>query len=111
MNADELRARITAGQRILDMQAELQKKNQLVQSTLTELQALYDAIDRDLIEARKLQHSLIREPFQALAAGDVSLSCGLAAGLAAIWLAVIQSVTGGWDFIRLTYLAMALPRR
>ena len=73
VNADELRARITAGQRILDMQAELQKQNQLVRSTLTELQALYDAIDRDLIEARKLQHSLIREPFQALAAGNVSL--------------------------------------
>ena len=57
VNADELRARITAGQRILDMQSELQRKNRLVRATLDELQALYDGVDRDLIEARELQRS------------------------------------------------------
>ena len=53
----ELRARIHAGQRILTMQKELQ-------NALGELQGLYDALDRDLIEARKLQQSLIRNPVE-----------------------------------------------
>lgn len=83
VNAGELRARIMAGQRILDMHRELQTKNQLVESTLHELQRVYDAIDRDLLEARKLQHSLIRQPLQRLPAADIHLfleSCGRVGG-------------------------------
>ena len=61
VNAPELRARIKAGERILSMQWELQHQNALIQDTLDELKGLYAAINSDLIEAQKLQQSLIRE--------------------------------------------------
>lgn len=61
VSSDELRARLRAGERMLAMQAELLAKNQVVARTLDELQALYDSLDRDLIEARKLQQTLIRD--------------------------------------------------
>ena len=60
VSADELRARLRAGERILGMQDELVEKNRLVGSTLGELQKLYDSLDRDLIEANKLQKALAR---------------------------------------------------
>jgi sigma-B regulation protein RsbU (phosphoserine phosphatase) len=59
--SSELRARLRAGERMLAMQAELLTKNRVIASTLTELQKLYDSLDRDLIEARKLQQTLIRD--------------------------------------------------
>ena len=61
VNAPELRARITAGERILSMQSELQHQNALIQDTLDELKGLYAALNSDLIEVQKLQQSLIRE--------------------------------------------------
>lgn len=72
VNSDELRARLRAGERILGMQSELMKKNHLVVSTLNELQKIYDSLDRDLIEARKLQQTLVRERFRDFGAGEVS---------------------------------------
>jgi len=73
VTGDELRARLKAGMRILDMQAELTAKNRLVEETLAELQGLYDLVDSDLREARKLQDALIRERFRDFGAGQVSL--------------------------------------
>ena len=70
---DELRARLRAGERILGMQRELVQKNRLVGATLDELQKLYDSLDRDLIEARKLQETLMRDRFRDYGAGCVSL--------------------------------------
>ena len=61
VNSGELRARLRAGERIVTMQQELVEKNHLVGSTLDQLQKLYDSLDRDLIEAKKLQQSLIRD--------------------------------------------------
>jgi len=61
VSADELHARLRAGERILGMQRELVDKNRLIGSTLAELQKLYDSLDRDLIEARKLQQTLVRD--------------------------------------------------
>ncbi|PZQ97720.1 MAG: fused response regulator/phosphatase [Cereibacter sphaeroides] len=61
VNALELRARLRAGERLLAMQEELVEKNRLVASTLGELQTIYDSLDRDLIEARKLQQTLMRD--------------------------------------------------
>lgn len=60
VNADELRARMRAGERIIGMQLELMEKNRLIGSTLGRLQAVHDSLDRDLIEARKLQQALVR---------------------------------------------------
>ncbi len=61
VNAAELHARMIAGERILKMERELTEKNRLVNATLTEMSGLYAALDRDLIEARKLQMTLVRE--------------------------------------------------
>jgi len=73
VSGDELRARLRAGTRILDMQAELTAKNRLIGDTLSELQRLYDLIDSDLREARKLQEALVRERFHDFGSGRASL--------------------------------------
>jgi len=72
VNADELRARIVAGERILQMQRELKEQNRLLSATLAELRSVYAALDRDLIEARKLQQSLVRERHRSF--GNAALS-------------------------------------
>ncbi|MEM9740983.1 MAG: fused response regulator/phosphatase [Pseudomonadota bacterium] len=69
----ELRARIQAGQRILRMQRELHDKNHMVSSALDEIKRLYEALDGDLIEARKLQQSLVPERFVRVEGADISL--------------------------------------
>ena len=73
VNGDELRARIVAGTRILRMERELKEKNLLLSSALKELQRLYDSVDRDLKEARKLQQSLVRERYRDFGNADISL--------------------------------------
>ncbi len=73
VNAVELRARLSAGARILKMEQELTEKNHWIQSALEELQGLYDLIDNDLIEAKKLQQSLIRERHRDFGQASVSL--------------------------------------
>jgi len=71
--SNELRARLRAGERMLAMQAELLAKNKVIVSTLVELQKLYDSLDRDLIEARKLQQTLIRDRVRDYGWARVSL--------------------------------------
>lgn len=73
VHSAELRARIVAGERILRIERELTEKNRLVTSTLAKIQRLYDSLDRDLIEARKLQQSLVREKFRDFGSAQVSL--------------------------------------
>lgn len=73
VNADELRARIVAGERILQMQRELKEQNRLLSATLAELRAVHAALDRDLIEARKLQQSLVRERHRSFGTAALSL--------------------------------------
>lgn len=73
VNPGELRARISAGTRIIDMQRQLSEKNRLIGSTLAELQTLYDALDTDLAEAKKLQQSLVRERSRDFGQARVSL--------------------------------------
>jgi sigma-B regulation protein RsbU (phosphoserine phosphatase) len=70
---NELRARITAGERLIEMQRSMAQANRTLSETLAELQQLYDNIDSDLQEAKKLQQSLVRERFRALPVGDLSL--------------------------------------
>ncbi|MGR3292177.1 MAG: PP2C family protein-serine/threonine phosphatase [Paracoccaceae bacterium] len=69
----ELLARIRAGERILKMERELTEKNRLVTDTLAEISTLYESHERDLIEARALQQSLVREKFREFGAARVSL--------------------------------------
>ncbi|WP_170564082.1 PP2C family protein-serine/threonine phosphatase [Ruegeria atlantica] len=73
LEADELRARISAGARILDMQRELSRKNQLIESALEELRVAHDAIDKDLIQARKIQESLVPELTREFGKSRVSM--------------------------------------
>ncbi|MDB5659078.1 MAG: fused response regulator/phosphatase [Cypionkella sp.] len=73
VSAAELHARLRAGERILGMQDELIEKNRLIGSTLGELQKLYDSLDRDLIEARKLQQTLMRDRLRDFGAGKATL--------------------------------------
>jgi sigma-B regulation protein RsbU (phosphoserine phosphatase) len=73
VNGDELRARLVAGERILNMQHELSETNSIMRKTMAELQRVYDSLDKDLQEARDLQQSLIRERYHDFGAGSVSL--------------------------------------
>ncbi|MEL6509606.1 MAG: SpoIIE family protein phosphatase [Pseudomonadota bacterium] len=69
----EILARIRAGDRIVDMQRRLTEKNALLAASLDELKELYSVLDNDLLEARKLQQSLVPQRFFSLASADVSL--------------------------------------
>tara|TARA_R110002124_G_scaffold5585_17_gene35697 strand:+ start:895 stop:2181 length:1287 start_codon:yes stop_codon:yes gene_type:complete len=73
VDGDELRARITAGERILEMQRQLSLSNQVISDTLAELQGLYNSLDSDLLEAKKLQQSLLPERYKVFAEGSLSL--------------------------------------
>jgi len=73
VHTSELRARIAAGERILRMQHELTEKNRMISDALDEIKALYHALDNDLIEARKLQQSLVRDRFQVFSTAHISL--------------------------------------
>ena len=73
VNPDELRARLRAGERILGMQSELVEKNRLIGSKMQELRRIYDSLDRDLIEAKKLQQTLVRDRHRDLGAATVGL--------------------------------------
>ena len=73
VSAHELRARLRAGDRIVGMHQELLQKNRLLASTLAELQRAHEMVDRDLIEARKLQQTLVRERFRDWGRGAATL--------------------------------------
>ena len=73
VTGDELRARIAAGDRIIRMERELTDNNRLLTEALTELRLINDSVNRDLVEARKLQQSLVRERFRKFGPVQVSL--------------------------------------
>lgn len=73
VDTGELRARIKAGERVLAMERDLRANNQVLSDTLVRLQQLYDSLDRDLIEARALQQSLLRERELHFDVGQVSM--------------------------------------
>ncbi len=73
VDAGELRARIRAGERLVAMERALRGNNLLLTRTLDKLQALYESLDRDLVEARNLQQSLLRERHHRYAEGRISL--------------------------------------
>lgn len=73
VSSDELRARISAGDRILGMQRELSKKNRMIEEALEDLKVAHDAIDKDLIQARKIQESLVPELTREFGSSRVSL--------------------------------------
>lgn len=60
INPEELRARLQAGARLLEMRDQLAEKNRQMAATVAELQRVHDALDRDLAAARQLQTGLVR---------------------------------------------------
>lgn len=73
VNSAELKARIRAGTRVLDMEQKLINQNETVVSALEELQNLYEEINKDLAEAEKLQQSLVPVRHREIPSGEVSL--------------------------------------
>ncbi|MEM6618624.1 MAG: SpoIIE family protein phosphatase [Pseudomonadota bacterium] len=73
VNSAELKARIRAGTRVLDMEQKLIEQNDAVQAALDELQMVYDAVNKDLVEAEKFQQSLVPVRNQLVPGGEVSL--------------------------------------
>ena len=69
----ELRARINTGRRVLDMQEKLLHRNHEVRTTLDELIAMHDAVNRDLAEARKLQRAFLPAPTHRMGGSELSL--------------------------------------
>lgn len=83
VSAEELRARISAAARIMKNERELCEKNRMITAAYAEIKALYASVDRDLNEARKLQHSLLRDrlvDFGTARAALVLRSCGHVGG-------------------------------
>lgn len=73
VNPAELRARLNAGARIVSMQGELVDKTRSLGNALSEISQLYNAIDADLAEARRLQQSLLHDRYRRLPSADLSL--------------------------------------
>lgn len=73
VDGHELRARIRAGERILDMQTRLTEQNRALGEALQEVERLNDALDSDLREARQLQQSLVPERHRNFGTFAVSL--------------------------------------
>ena len=83
VNPAELRARMEAGERILRMERELSSKNRIIGETLAELQRVYDDIDKDLMQAKNIQKSLVPEMSRTFGNSRVSLlltPCGHVGG-------------------------------
>jgi len=57
----ELKARLRAGDRVVEMHAQLIQKNKMVNDAFETIRTLYDNVQNDLAEARALQSSLVRE--------------------------------------------------
>lgn len=76
VNPNELRARLRAGIRVVEMQAQLLEKNRAISEA-------YASIERDLMQARALQRALLPEPecsFGDLKAGFMLRSAGKVGG-------------------------------
>ena len=69
----ELHARMRAGERLIGMQRELRDKNRQLGAALDELRGVHDSLDRDLIEARRLQQSLVRDRHHDFGPAAISL--------------------------------------
>lgn len=73
VSAIELRARLHAGERVLNAQRTLAAKNDELSVTLDKLSAAYDAINRDLHQARQFQQGLLPERFLSVGTTDISV--------------------------------------
>lgn len=61
VNPHELRARLSAGERVIRMEQRLQQQNHVIRETLDELTQIHQLMDRDLMQARDIQKGLMPE--------------------------------------------------
>lgn len=83
VNKVELRARLSAGERILGMERKLQDQNTVIRQTLAELTEAQEAMERDLRQARILQQSLLPPRETEIAGSRITVglrSCGYVGG-------------------------------
>ncbi len=83
VNAPELRARLTAGGRVVGMERVLSQKNREMLAALEELKKLHTEIEHDLQQARTIQQALVPERSRVFGASRVSLllqPCGHVGG-------------------------------
>ncbi|MDO5704192.1 MAG: SpoIIE family protein phosphatase [Paracoccus sp. (in: a-proteobacteria)] len=73
VSGSELLARLAAAERILRFEEQLRATNAQLRSALNKLNAAQDAMDRDLVEARKLQQGLVRDRSGRFGTVDLSL--------------------------------------
>ncbi len=72
-NSVELRARLRAGARVVNVQLALAGKNEALSSALSDLSDAYSAIERDLNGARKFQEGLVPDRFLEAGSFEVSM--------------------------------------
>lgn len=73
VSRDELLARLRAGERLISVEERLQERNRDLDAAVQELRTAHEAIERDLIEARRLQQGLVRDRYRRFGETDVSL--------------------------------------
>jgi len=82
-HVDELRARLNAGLRIVEMDQQIKAKSREVSDAYRELKAVHSELNRDLVEAGKLQRSLLPEQDYVFDGGRLCFflsSCGHVGG-------------------------------
>lgn len=73
VSREELLARLRAGERLISVEERLQERNRALDQALQDLRMAQDSMERDLIEARRLQQGLVRERYRRFGNVDVSL--------------------------------------
>lgn len=73
ISGEEVLARLRAGERLISVEERLRERNRALDHALQELREAHESIERDLIEARRLQQGLVRERFRRFDTVDVSL--------------------------------------
>ena len=80
---EELKSRLSAGCRILDLDKKLKKKTLEIEVAYRELRSVYSDLQNDLKEAGKFQDSLVPEHYQSYDWGEIAYlykSCGHVGG-------------------------------
>lgn len=73
VSREELLARLRAGERLIAVEERLHERNRALDAAVQDLRAAQEAIERDLVEARRLQQGLVRDRYRRFGGTDVSL--------------------------------------
>lgn len=73
ISREELLARLKAAERLISVEERLQERNRALDQALGQLRSAHESLERDLVEARRLQQGLVRDRFRRFGRADVSL--------------------------------------